>query len=202
MLNRTISFGVSVCFVFMLLVVGRAHAAGDHSMHKRAMHKSDLKRSVEDYSVPDLTLIDQDGKRLNFKNYLQTDKPLFLNFLFATCTTICPVLAAGFSSFKRELAADAKDVRMVSISIDPEHDTPEVLKEYAGRFNAPADWGFLTGSREDIGTVMKAFDAYVSDKMNHMPLTFIKAPGNDKWVRIYGLMSTADHMAEYHKIHK
>lgn len=200
MFNRSIIFGISFFAVFLLLSAGQSNAASDHSMHKRAMHKSDLKRSNVNYNIPDLTLIDQDGNRLNLQSYLQSDKPLFLNFLFATCTTICPVLAAGFSSFQRELGAEAKHVRMVSITIDPEHDTPEVLKEYGGRFNATSNWSFLTGSREDIDKVMKAFDAYVSDKMNHMPLTFIKPPAGDKWVRIYGLMSTADHMGEYQRI--
>lgn len=50
--------------------------------------------------------------------------------------------------------------------------------------------------RKDIDAVMRAFDAYIPNKMNHYPLTFIRVPGNDKWVRIYGMIGTADLMAE------
>jgi protein SCO1/2 len=101
---------------------------------------------------------------------------------------------------QRKLGSDSEKVLMISVSIDPEYDTPEVMTEYLARYRAKPGWMFLTGTREDANKVMRAFDAYVQDKMSHYPLTLLKAPGSDRWVRIYGLIGTADLMDEYRKL--
>ena len=154
-------------------------------------------RTVHEYKMPKITLVNQDGKRIDFPAIIDSGKPILLDFIFGTCSTICPVLSAGFSNFQRKLGPEVESVQLVSISIDPEHDTPEVMKEYLERYGAMPGWDFLTGSREDIDQVMHAFDAYVGDKMSHQPITFLRSPGQPKWVRIYGLMGTSDLMKEY-----
>lgn len=156
-----------------------------------------LIRSQEKYAIPEATLVDHHGELVNFASLLDADKPVFLNFFFATCTTICPVLTAGFASFQDELGEKAGNVQLLSVTIDPEHDTSEVLREFSERFDAKEGWRFLTGSRKDIDTVMKAFDAYVVNKMNHLPLTFIHAPGKEEWIRVEGFLNTAGHVNEY-----
>jgi protein SCO1/2 len=160
------------------------------------------KRTIEKYSVPDVTLVNQDGKRINFKTFLNTDKPVILDFIYGTCTTICPVLSIGYSHFQKKMGPDADKVRLVSISIDPDNDTPQVMKEYLQRYNAQEGWDFLTGNREDIIKVMRAFDAYVTNKMNHYPLTILHGPGDENWIRINELLSTSDLMKEYKLLSK
>jgi protein SCO1/2 len=155
------------------------------------------KRSVESYNVPRVTLVNQDGEKLHLEALLQSEKPVIVNFIFTTCTTICPVLAVGFANFQQQLGPEAKDVQLVSISIDPDNDRPEVMKPYLQKFGAQPGWEFLTGSRDDIIAVMKAFDSYVMNKMDHHPLTLLKAPGAQEWVRVYGLVSTSVLMQEY-----
>jgi protein SCO1/2 len=88
----------------------------------------------------------------------------------------------------------------VSITIDPEHDSPEVMREYLKRYRAKPGWDFLTGSRADIDRVMHAFDAYVPNKMSHYPLTLLRGPGEGRWIRIYGLIGTSDLLDEYQKL--
>jgi len=149
------------------------------------------------YDVPDVTLIDQDGRSVRLAEFLDADRPVFVNFIFATCTTVCPVLSAGFSKFQSSIEDPAARPRLASITIDPEHDTPQVLHAYAQRFSASDGWAFLTGSREDISAVMRAFDVYVSNKMDHKPITFERAPGAHEWSRIEGFMSVADYQREY-----
>ena len=85
---------------------------------------------------------------------------------------------------------------MVSISIDPEQDTPEALARYAKRFDAGPQWVFLTGSLEDSIRVQKAFDAYRGDKMNHVPLTLLRTGPDTDWVRYDGFASGADLVTE------
>ncbi|MBI5641228.1 MAG: SCO family protein [Nitrospirae bacterium] len=157
-------------------------------------------RTVEKYTVPDVTLINQNGSKIRLRSFLNSDRTVILDFIYGTCTTICPILSAGYANLQNKLGADSAKVRLVSISIDPEHDTPEVMKSYLKRYNAKSGWDFLTGSREDINAVMKAFDAYVLNKMSHYPLTLLRAPDNDRWVRIYGLISTSDFMTEYQRV--
>lgn len=157
------------------------------------------KKTLDRYNIPDVTLINQDGKRVQFKSIMESDKPVILNFIFGTCTTICPVLSAGYINLQQKLGAESTKVRLISISIDPENDSPKVMKEYLKRYRAKPGWDFLTGSRKDIDTVMRAFDAYIPNKMSHYALTLIHPPKEDKWTRIYGIMSSSEFVAETKK---
>lgn len=150
----------------------------------------EVQRSVEDYKTPDVTLIDQNGDKVSFAALVNQDRPVLLDFIYATCTTICPILSAGYAQLQRKLGDNSDDVQLISISIDPEYDQPHVMKEYLERYQAKAGWRYLTGTREDINSVMYGFDAYVSNKMSHYPLKLIKVPGKDQWVRLYGLVGT------------
>ena len=172
-------------FLFFFLLASQVQAAAKY------------KRTVEKYRVPDVTLVNQDGKRIDLKTLLDGDKPVILDFIYGTCTTICPVLSIGFSHFQKKMGPDADKVRLVSISIDPDNDTPQVMKEYLQRYNARDGWDFLTGKREDIIVVMRAFDAYVTNKMNHYPLTILHGPGEGNWIRINELLATSELMKEY-----
>jgi len=155
------------------------------------------KRSVERYAMPDVTLINQDGKKVKFKSVMESDKLVVVDFIFGTCTTICPVLSAGYLNLQKKLGAESSKVHLVSISIDPENDTPKVMKEYLKRYRAKPGWDFLTGSRRDIDAVMRAFNAYVPDKMSHYALTLLRPPQQDgRWIRILGIMSSAEFVTE------
>lgn len=158
------------------------------------------KRSIESYNVPDVTLVNQDGKRIKLKNLITSDKPVVVDFIYGTCTTICPVLSAGYANLQQKLGQNSTNVQLISISIDPENDTPKVMKEYLRRYRAKPGWDFFTGSRSDIDRVMHAFDAYIPNKMYHYPLNLIRNPKDGKWVRIFGLTSTSEFMNEYKKV--
>jgi len=156
-------------------------------------------RSVERYEVPDVTLVDQEGRPVRAREALGGPGPVILDFIYGTCTTICPVLSAGFASLQRRLGDESDRVRLVSISIDPEHDTPEVTRAYLERYRARPGWDFLTGSREDVDALMRAFEAYVPNKMQHFPLTFLRRR-DGAWVRLYGLIGTAELLGEYRRV--
>jgi len=156
-------------------------------------------RSVEKYTIPDVVLTNQDGNKIRLKALLESEQPVAVDFIYATCTTICPILSAGYANLQRKLGTDSAKVHLVSITIDPENDTPPILKEYLEKYQARPGWDFLTGSRRDIDRVMTAFDAYFRNKMDHKPLTFIRSPKDGSWIRLYGLMSGIDFMDEYQK---
>jgi len=156
-------------------------------------------RTVAQYTIPDVVLINQDGEKIRFKNLLESEQPVVVDFIYGTCTTICPILSAGYANLQRKLGTNSTNVRLVSVTIDPENDTPAILKEYLTRYQAKPGWDFLTGSRRDIDRVMTAFDAYFRNKMDHKPLTFIRSPKDGSWIRLYGPMSGIDFLDEYNK---
>lgn len=169
----------------LLLLAGNASA-----------EKKTYQRTVEKYTLPDVTLVNQEGKKVRLKSLLESDKPVIVDFIFGTCTTICPVLSAGYVNLQNKLGADSQKVHLVSISIDPENDTPKVLRDYLKRYRAKPGWDFFTGSRKDIDAVMKAFNAYIPNKMSHYALTLIHMPREDSWIRIYGILSSSEFLAE------
>ncbi len=157
-------------------------------------------RSVQNYTIPDVVLINQDGEEVHLKTFVEGDQPVVVDFIYGTCTTICPVLSAGYVNLQKKLAKEGRKVRLISITIDPENDTPKVMKDYLKRYRAAAGWDFLTGSRADIEKVMTAFNAYIPDKMSHYPLNMIRNPKDGSWVRLLGIISSKDFMAEYKQV--
>ncbi len=151
-------------------------------------------RTVGDYPLPDVALVDMDGQRVPLPAVLG-DGPVLLQFIFTTCPAVCPILSATFTGAQDRLPG----VRMVSISIDPEHDTPARLREYARRFRAGPQWRFFTGSLDDVVAVQKAFGVYRSDKMQHEPSTFLRA-AQGPWVRLTGQVGPEDLIAEIRKL--
>jgi protein SCO1/2 len=162
--------------------------------------RTKYKRSVENYTMPDVVLVNQNGTKVRFKELMQTQKPVIVNFIFATCTTICPVLSAGYVNLQQKIGPELQNAMLISISIDPENDTPKIMKEYLKRYRAKPGWDFFTGSRRDIDSVMRAFDAYIPNKMSHFPLTLMRPPGDGKWNRIFGLMNSSEFVGEYQKM--
>lgn len=141
-------------------------------------------------NIPDIAVIDQTGRRLNFYTDLVKGKTVLINFIFTTCTTICPPLTATFRRVQQELGERAgRDVQLISVSVDPTVDVPERLKSFADKFKAAPGWSFVTGSRQDIDQLLKSLGAFVNDKNDHTPMILI---GNDAakfWTRTYGLSS-------------
>ena len=171
--------------------------ADPHAHHRHMLEHKGYSRSEHDYELPDHALVDRRGNATNLLREMDADKPVLLNFIFTTCTTICPVLSATFAQVQQQLGEASDDVRMISITIDPGHDTPARLQDYAQRFHAGAQWQFLTGAPDAIVAIQKAFDAYRGSKVNHEPLTFMRGAAGQPWVRIDGLASATDVIGEY-----
>lgn len=158
------------------------------------------KKTLVDYNIPDVTLIDQEGHRVTLRDFLNSDKPVVMDFMYGTCTTICPVLSASFSHFQKGLGTETENVRMVSVTIDPDNDTPELMKQYLARYGGKPGWDILTGNRNEVVKVLREFDAYVANKMDHFPLTIMRAPGSREWVRLYGMLSASDLKKEFKEL--
>lgn len=117
--------------------------------------------------IPNTAVLDQDGKRLDFYNDLVKRRTVVVNFIFTTCTGVCPLLTAKFRQLQQQLAARGNGARLISISVDPTTDTPERLKEYAARFKAGPGWTFVTGDKPEIDALLRALGSAAPNKTDH-----------------------------------
>ena len=136
----------------------------------------------------DITVYDQEGKRLKFYSDLIEGKTVAINFIFTSCTTICPPLGATFGQVQKKLAENgASNVSLISISVDPVTDTPERLKEWGARFKAGPGWTFVTGSKTGIDQLLAGLGQHLAQREDHSPTVII---GNERahyWTTAYGL---------------
>lgn len=168
---------------------GETAPGHDHSAHAAAAKQSGPPRREATYQVPAVAVLDQRGRKVAFDKALDDGRPVILNFIFTSCTTICPVMTQIFVQVQAKLAAELDKLHMVSVSIDPEHDTPARLLAYTKVHRTGAQWDFYTGSSESSIAVQKAFDAYRGDKMNHEAVTLLRGPRRKTWVRFDGFAS-------------
>jgi protein SCO1 len=203
--SRRAALALAVSFAAVSFSLIDAHAAQDedHSHHQHE-HSAppEYQKAVKDYALPQVTLVRSDGKKVRFPDEIDDGKPVVLNFVYTTCTAVCPILSQTFAEFQKRLGPDADKLRMVSISIDPEQDTPERLAEYARRYNAGPQWTHYTGTLGASVKLQKAFQAYYGDKMHHRPVTFIRVAPGQPWVRLDGFVTPDDLEKEYRQASK
>lgn len=178
---------VATALFLLLLPAGRLSAADGGDTGGRDPGYKITKVAV---AVPDVTLTGTDGRPVPLRAMLGDDRPVMLQFIFTTCPTICPLLTAIMAQVREDLGKDREKVRAISITIDPENDTPAVLREYAANFDADPEWRFLTGRLPDVVAVQKAFGSFLGNKMNHPPYTFLRRSPRDPWVRVDGIVHT------------
>jgi len=135
---------------------------------------------------PNVPLITQEGKIVNFFDDLIKDKVVVINFIYTHCPDTCPLETAQLVRVQ-EIMGDrlGKDVFFYSISIDPENDSPAVLKAYKERFKAR--WTFLTGEKSDITRLRKKLGLYVEEiqdgSNNHNVNMIIGNQATDRWMK-------------------
>ncbi len=196
MLSLGIGFSVGLAQAQQTAAPGDVdpHAAHRHMM--ATMPGSEVRRTTLSYAVPHLSLVRADGAKVFLDTELNDGRPVVLNFIFTTCTTICPMTSQVFSMLQRKLGDDRGRVHLVSISIDPEQDTPARLRAYAARFGAGPGWQHYTGTVQASAEAQQAFGVYQGDKANHKPVTLVRAAGSDQWVRLDGFATADDMLGE------
>lgn len=124
--------------------------------------KSDL---VEIGPVPHFELTDQDGKKISDKDYL--GKVYVVEFFFSTCPSICPIMNQNMLKLQDEFYGNPK-FGIASITINPEHDTQQVLKEHAAKLGVKHyNWHLLTGDKDYIfNLALKGFNLYAGENKN------------------------------------
>ena len=137
---------------------------------------------------PNVTLTTHEGTEVRFYQDLIKGKIVLINFMYATCTNSCPTFTANLVRVQRLFGNRiGRDVFMYSISLDPEHDTPEVLSQYVKNYSVQPGWTFLTGSTADITTLrrrlgLRDLDPVVdADKSQHIGVVLYGDERFDRW---------------------
>ena len=147
--------------------------------------------------LPAFTLTDQDGREFTKDN--MEGRVWIVDFIFTRCPTVCSTLSERMSELQVRLKNTGGDVRLLSVSVDPEHDTPEVLKEYASKFRwQPWKWTWVTGPLGAIDdVVVKGFKIAIDRDEKAPDDIFGITHGSkfvlvDRWSRIRGFYDAED----------
>jgi protein SCO1/2 len=150
-------------------------------------------QAIDRPEIPDIPVVTQDGREVQFYSDLVRGRTVAVNFIFTTCTTICPPLGLNFGRLRQQLGERAgRDVFLLSVSVDPGNDTPERLRAWSEKFGAGPGWTLVTGKPAEITRLLKALGAFTADARTHTPLILL---GNDtagRWTRTYGLAPPAE----------
>jgi protein SCO1/2 len=168
-----------------------------HDAHRHATSAPGSAKVV----LGDASLVDQGGKRVQLAKDVIGERIAIVNFVYTTCTTICPVSSAVFAQLQERLgSALGREVVLVSITVDPVRDTPERLRESAARYGARAGWIWLTGAKREVDGVLKGFGAYAPNYDDHPPMMLVGDATRGIWFRFFGFPSVEQLLARVEAI--
>jgi|GEM_PF-867184 len=162
-----------------------------HAHHTMPAQPSSVQaRPVDSLSVPDTLVTDQHGHQIHFDE-LTRDRTVAINFIFTTCTTICPPMGATFGQLESLLDQSGDDTALISVSVDPVVDTPERLAAWAARFHAGDRWTLVTGQKPEIDRLLKKLRVFTPDKIDHAPIVLLGDTQSGRWLRANALAPPA-----------
>jgi protein SCO1 len=138
---------------------------------------------------PNVTLTTHEGNEVRFYDDLIKGKTVAIDLIYTTCQYACPLETAKMAQVQRLLGDRmGRDIFFYSITIDPDHDTPPVLKEYAQRYHAGPGWLFLTGKKADIDLLSKKLGLYTTpdpqrNPDGHVPYLLVGNEATGQWMR-------------------
>jgi protein SCO1 len=154
-------------------------------------------RAETKQKIPDVELIDQDGKSVHLYTDLVKGRVAALSFIFTTCTTICPLIGANLGRLQTELGpALGKEIALISVSVDPVTDTPERMKAWGAQFGAKPGWSLLTGAKETVDELLKTVGLYTADIQSHSPFLLLVNDRSGDWTRVNALETPPARIAE------
>ena len=136
----------------------------------------------------EVELVNQYGEPMRLYSDLLRDKVVVINTIFTTCTGICPVMSKAFEAIQERVGDRlGEDVHLISISVDPENDTPEKMRAWGEAFHARRGWYLVTGDPENVAFALQKLGQYVEDPESHQAIMLM---GNDRtglWKKAFGL---------------
>jgi len=153
---------------------------------------SDLPTAGRNYFT-DVELTNQNGQKVRLYSDLIAGKTVVINSFFSTCVGICPIMAATFTRIQNKLGDRiGRDVILISITVDPETDSPARLRDYAKSMSAKPGWYFVTGKRENVEAALAKLGLRAASKEEHTSVMIIGNEPQGVWKKAFGLASADD----------
>ncbi len=134
---------------------------------------------------PNVPLRTHENQEVRFYDDLIKDKTVLINFMYTACKDACPLTTATLVQVQQALGERVgRDIFIYSISVDPEHDTPEALGKYAHRFAVQPGWLFLTGAKADIARIRASFGdnpGLAASQSNHLSVIRLGIEPLERW---------------------
>jgi protein SCO1/2 len=137
--------------------------------------------------IPDVRLTDQSGHQVRFASDVLRQRPALISFVYTRCTTTCPLVGATVATVTENLQADAEKLAIVSISIDPDYDTPDRLLDWRKLHGDIPQWTLLTGPKREINQLLRALGAYSPNLEDHSEILLVGPNASGQWVRMSSL---------------
>lgn len=179
-----------------------AAASDPHAAHRAqlAAGATATPTAATGMSIPDVPVVTQDGRDVHFYRDLVAGRTVAINFIFTTCTTVCPPMGAYFGKLQDELGEGlGRDVHLISVSIDPLTDTAERMAAWGARFGARDGWTLVTGEVRDVERLLKALGVFTPDAEDHAPVALIGNDAAGDWTRASGLARPDELAALIHR---
>jgi protein SCO1/2 len=175
---------LSVAALFLALPASSSVAATTIVSTTSSMSKADTDRARNYFT--DTELITHDGENVRFYSDVLDGHIVMINAMYTDCIGACPLVTQKLSQVSRELGdLYGKDIYFVSISIDPENDTPEALSEFAMEQSVNLDgWTFLTGTKQKIDNVVKKIGLYTPNKEEHKAMILLGNTRTGRWQKV------------------
>ena len=165
------------------LMAGPAAAAPDAAA-RPTLTPAEREAKARGYFT-DTPLLAQDGRSLRFYADVLKERVVLINFVFTECGESCPLITHKLLQARGLLGAQARDVRYVSISIDPERDTPQTMTQFARKHGAlDPEWLWLTGAKANVDLVTKKLGAYTNEPTDHFTGLIVGNLRTDRWIKI------------------
>jgi len=171
-----------------------------HDAHHRMVAPKAIRGQTQ-IAVPDVTLVRADGHEVRLTDEIDDGRPVVVDFIYTTCAAVCPVSSQVFAELDQR-RDEVQPVHLVSVSIDPEEDTPERMRKYAVRFEASPQWNFYTGTLQASEAVQRAFHVFRGTKMFHEPTTLVRIAPGQPWVRFDGFVTPSELINELREVAK
>jgi protein SCO1/2 len=156
------------------------------------MAGADLTTAGRNYFT-DVELTNQNGEKMRFYSDLIAGRTVVINSFFSTCVGICPIMAATYKRIQTALGDRlGRDVILISVTVDPENDTPARLREYAKSMAAKPGWYFVTGKRENVEQALAKLGLRVAAKEEHTSVMLIGNEPKGVWKKAFGLARSDD----------
>lgn len=165
----------------------RAMLAAALLLWTATLHADNLSEAGRKYFT-DVVLTDQNGKDVRLYSDLIEGKIVIINSFFATCHGSCPVMSATFRKVQAALGDRlGRDVHLISITVDPETDTPEQLRRFAKAASAERGWHFVTGDKENVQKALYKLGLLTDTKETHTAIVLIGNEPKGVWKKAFGL---------------